>query len=93
MIVGEMVRHENDLLRERMEKREHTYRLTLLTVLLLGVAASAGVVAFMVLRRRHFAAPPPPSPRLPSRGSGCGSRSPASGMQSSRPIPRAASPT
>ena len=56
VVVGEMVRHEDDLLRERMEKREHTYRLALLTGLLLGVAALAGVVAFMVLLRRHLAA-------------------------------------
>src|SRR2546423_1219285 len=47
---------ERNLLRDRSEKRAQTYRSTLITGLLSGVAAVTGVVAFMWLLRRHLAA-------------------------------------
>lgn len=47
---------ERRLLRERSQKREQTYHSALVTGLLSGVAAVAGVVAFTVLLRRHLTA-------------------------------------
>jgi PAS domain S-box-containing protein len=56
VIIREMLQHEEDLLRERSEKRQRTYHTALLTGLVSGVAAVVGVVAFMALLRRHLAA-------------------------------------
>ena len=55
-VVGDMQRHEGDLLRERSSESEQSYRTALLTGIVSGLAAVAGVVAFMVLLRRHVAA-------------------------------------
>jgi PAS domain S-box-containing protein len=56
VVVEEMTQHEEGLLRERAAKAKQTYRWAIVTGLLSGVAAVAGVVAFMVLLRRHLAA-------------------------------------
>ena len=55
-VVGEMVGHEQQLLRIRSEKSVHTYRMAVVTGLLAGISAIAAFVAFMLLLRRHLAA-------------------------------------
>ena len=55
-LVRRMDDTERGLLAERTDRREQTYRSAVVTGLLTGTAAVAGVVAFMLLLRRHTAA-------------------------------------
>ncbi|MGH7170665.1 MAG: CHASE3 domain-containing protein [Gemmataceae bacterium] len=55
VVVGEMIQHEQELLRERKAKRERTYNSALITSLLSGVVAAVAVAAFVLLMRRHLA--------------------------------------
>jgi PAS domain S-box-containing protein len=55
-LLGSMGKMERDLLEDRLEQRNETFRTAVVTELLSGVAAVAGVVAFTVLLRRHLSA-------------------------------------
>jgi PAS domain S-box-containing protein len=54
-VVGQMVEHEHDLLRDRSQASEHTYRVAIVSGLLSGVAGLTAVGAFIVLMTRHLA--------------------------------------
>ncbi len=54
VVIGEMIQHEQDRLRDRSRKSEQTYRMAVFTGLLSGLSALAGVGAFLVLLGRHL---------------------------------------
>lgn len=55
-LVDEMIQHERTLLAERSQTSAQTYRTAILTGLLSGLTAVAGVAAFVVLLGRHMSA-------------------------------------
>jgi PAS domain S-box-containing protein len=55
-LVSEMIDHEQDLLRDRMQRSERTYKTAMFTGLLSGLAAIAAIVGFTILLKRYLTA-------------------------------------
>lgn len=53
-LVGTMMQEEREMLRQRAQRRDLTYRSAILSGLLSGVAGLAALAAFLVLLRRHL---------------------------------------
>ncbi len=54
--IGQMVRHERELLHMRDKRTQHTYRLAMVSGLISGLCALASVGAFLYVMRRHLKA-------------------------------------